>query len=77
MRVGKVAYRLRLPAESKIHPIFHISQLKAALGYDQLLQTIPLTCTDLENILMEPAEILVSRVRDDGSVELLVRWKNS
>lgn len=26
---------------------------------------------------MEPAEILASHVRDDGSVELLVRWKNS
>ncbi len=78
-RVGEVAYRLKLPPGSQIHPVFHISQLKqGAPPSCQIIPIAPLTGDDGEP-LAGPERILERRTshkRRRDVEELLVKWFN-
>jgi len=60
-KIGEVAYRLDLPAGFAIHPVFHVSHLKAKLG--QRTIAIPLLpSVNSQGILtLEPVAILQTR----------------
>jgi hypothetical protein len=78
-RVGNMAYRLQLPPGVKIHPVFHVSQLKLHLGTKAVPSPdLPLVHLD-GTIKTGPA--LVIQVRqiprnNVAVVQWLVQWDN-
>uniref|UniRef100_A0A2N9J8Y4 Reverse transcriptase n=1 Tax=Fagus sylvatica TaxID=28930 RepID=A0A2N9J8Y4_FAGSY len=80
-RIGAVAYKLSLPADARIHPVFHVSCLKMKLGQSILpLPQLP-PVDAVEQLTPEPAQVLHSRNintrRHKGGTEVLVQWKGT
>uniref|UniRef100_A0A8R7RCG1 Tf2-1-like SH3-like domain-containing protein n=1 Tax=Triticum urartu TaxID=4572 RepID=A0A8R7RCG1_TRIUA len=78
-KIGKLAYKLELPADNKIHPVFHVSQLKPFTpNYTPVFFELPRP-PDLAGHDDEPVEIVERRMVKHGTSALLqvkVRWRN-
>lgn len=75
-RIGTVAYRLDLPPTSRIHPVFHVSLLKKAIGTGFQVQDLPSVLTEDHELLVEPEEVLAVRELTQGVVEVLIQWQS-
>ena len=40
-KVGELAYKLKLPKDSRVHPMFHVSLLKPRVAEEGVVQPLP------------------------------------
>lgn len=70
-KIGKVAYKLKLPPHS-----VHASQLKKAVLTNEKVHSLPLILSSTIEWNVEPEEIVgIRKGVDSAKPEVLVRWK--
>jgi hypothetical protein len=76
-RIGAVAYKLELPDTAKVHPVFHVSQLKPFLAnYSPVYHELP-DVPNLSAVPPVPAEVLQRRLVRKGNAaapQVLIKW---
>jgi hypothetical protein len=76
-RIGAVAYRLELPASSKIHNVFHVSQLKDYTpDFTPVFLDLPKPPA-LDALDTEPETILDRRLMKKGNssvLQVMIKW---
>ncbi|XP_010230065.1 uncharacterized protein LOC104582310 [Brachypodium distachyon] len=78
-KIGELAYKLLLPEGCRLHPVFHVSQLKLHLGPQAVPSPHLPLIDDTGNIQVAPEEILerrmIPRPTADNINVAIVQWK--
>ena len=77
-KIGKTTYRLKLPADSQLHLVFHVSQLKKKVGVKRTMGTPLPVPGDVHQL--EQLKVLDRRTVKRGNTaatQVLVHWTNS
>ncbi|XP_075099353.1 uncharacterized protein LOC142176168 [Nicotiana tabacum] len=78
-RIGNANYELQLPPSAKIHPIFHVLQLKKKIGTNIVACVDPLVCSPDGAPMTEPVVVLGRRMIKRGNkvvTQVLIQWSN-
>jgi hypothetical protein len=78
-KIGSAAYKLELPANSLVHPVFHVSQLKSyTADYSPVFKPLS-ELPQLNLVDLKPERILEHRLSKKGNsaiTQVLVKWSN-
>lgn len=73
--MGQLAYQLDLPEDSKVHPVFHVSQLKPHVpDHSPVFSTLPPGLA-LDFLFVEPEGKLVKK-GNVAHLQALVKWSS-
>ncbi|KAL6493171.1 hypothetical protein OROGR_032930 [Orobanche gracilis] len=74
-KLGQVAYKLKLPNDSKVHPVFHVSLLKKSVAPTTNSKPLP-ACLNEEWLLeVKPEEARDMKRNEQEEVEVLIKWQ--
>ena len=78
-KIGSIAYKLELPASSRVHPVFHVSCLNKVIGENLPVQTILPELDEEGKIILEPEAVMETRtrqLRNQSISKYLIKWNN-
>jgi hypothetical protein len=75
-RVGQVAYRLKLPLTSSIHLVFHVSQLKKAVGSHTFVFQVPERVMQRKLVSCGLRTIVQALIKWSSWPESLATWED-
>ncbi|KAK4391075.1 hypothetical protein Sango_2170800 [Sesamum angolense] len=79
-RVGAIAYKLELPERTRIHLVFHVSQLKKKTGSSSCAPYLPTTFTAQGHVILKPETVLdrcLVKRNNKPITQVLVKWYNA
>lgn len=76
-KVGKLAYKLDLPTDTRVHPVFHVSQLKSTTITPSKISALPPQLNKELEMIVEPEALKGVREKKGSSTqewEVLIQW---
>ncbi|PNX77561.1 transposon Tf2-1 polyprotein [Trifolium pratense] len=76
-KIGAVAYKLKLPEGSRVHPVFHVSLLKKAVGKYHEEEELPELLEEPIDVFEPEAVLATRKLKQQGEVinQVLIQWR--